>query len=481
MTIADIGGRPVGGGPHGGGRDRRGAQEIGFAEIQALIRRGWKLIALCAVLAGVAAVLALNFLVPTLYLASANLLITPLDERYSGASTAVGLYRSLAISDGLITKTTRRLVADGVLAESTVLLVGRELDALVAAANSADQQAFLVLNARHAVPETAATIVNAWAEAVVAEGRGVFHGTAAGSENLLGSQLDPTNAELEAAGAELSAQLAELGEREEQVTVSWDRRISAARKQASEAVAAYHTAKRRLMTEAVARLLPPDPAGASGAVRSKLEEVVSVRAQLARSPRVLTLEKAASEDALTELLAQGQSLESYDLALKSDEINPLYDELTLKVLELETELKALAGAVSGPIGRVLAELERIELERSAGLLALDETNRLDLRVLQLRRGRDLEALHLEELQVRNKHNRRVKQLDGLADELSGQLNRSVVSRVLEEVEVVKLALPAAPPQTPISRQMLIKTMIAVFLGGLLGLMITLFRSARPAA
>ena len=480
MTIADIGGRPVGDDPPGGGRTRRGAQEIGFAEIQALIRRGWKLIALCAVLAGAVAVLALNFLVPTLYSASANLLITPLGERYSGTSTAVGLYRSLAISDGLIAKTTRRLVAGGALAENTVLVVGRDLEVLVAAANSPDQQAFLVLSARHPVPETAATIVNAWAETVVTEGRGVFHGTAAGSENLLGSQLDPTNAELEAAGQALSARLTELGEREEQITVSWDRRISAARKQASEAVAAYHTATRRLMAEEVARLLPPDPVGAGGAVRSKLEEVVSVRAQLSRSPRVLTLEKAASEDTLTELLAEGQSLDSFDLALMSDEINPLYDELTLKVLELESELKALAGAAAGPIAQLLAELERIELERTAGLVALQEANRLDLRVLQLRRGRDIEALRLEEMEVRSKHNRITEQLGGLAEELSGQLNRSVVSRVLEEVDVVKLAVPASPPQTPISRQMLIKVMIAVFLGGLLGLMITLFRSAKPA-
>ncbi len=457
------------------------AQEIGFREIRSLVRRSWWLIAVCGLVAGVVTALVLQFLVPTLYLANAMLLLTPLTEGSSGRTANVALYRVLATSEAVVERVTARLIDEGVLREESVLRVGRELDALApqlpVSRPGEPEPRFLVLLARDRRPETAANIVNRWAETVVELSESMFRGTAAGSERLLGSQLDPTLAAIEGAEQELLERLDELARREEEAVIGWDRRIAAASRKAEEAVAAYSTATRGMMEEAVGRLLPP---GSGEAIRSRLQEIASVRSQLARTPRILTLEKAVSDETLSEMLVEGRAVEELDGSLITEERNPLHDELTLKLLVLESALEEVAPAAPKASAEVLAELERIQLERAAGLTALQQESDLEERGLRLRRGRALEAIKGEERRIRAEHKRKLLQLSELMVELSGQLNRSVVSRVLEDVELIRLAVPAPPPQLPMSQQAVLKVTAAIFLGGLLGLMIALFRSSgRP--
>jgi capsular polysaccharide biosynthesis protein len=453
--------------------------EIGLREIRTLLASNRLLIASCALAAGLLAAVVLVAFVPTLYVANAKLLATPLDEGDGRDTTGVGLYLDLATSDGVVERAAARLVTDGVLSADALLRIGHEIDAVEperprgAASN---EPAFLDLLARHRDATTAATIANVWAAAVVEEAQELFRGTAAGSERLLEAQLEPTNVEIESAGHEFAQRLDELGKREEEATIGWDRRLSAARKSAEEAVASFNSGTRQLMEEAVNRL-PSGPDSVGNGLRSRLQEILAVRSQLARTPRVLTLEKSASDDALSEMLAEGMPMGSLDGSLVTQEINPLHDQLTLRLLRLESELKSTGVGSTSRIDDLLVELERIQLERSASLKALEERNRLEQRVLQLRRGRAIEALRLEESRLRASYERKLKQLDGLADELSGRLGRSVVSRVLDDVEVVKLAVPASAPQLPMPKQLIVKLAIAVFLGGLLGLMIALFRSA----
>lgn len=455
-------------------------REIGFLEIRDLVARNLGLIAACALLGGLVAALAIVFLVPTVYMAEAKLLITPLPQSVRNDATGVELYGALATSDTVVERVTSELVAEGLLPKGQVLSAGRDMEVREPGTRTEGgpgKPAFLTLVARHRDPEAAARIVNQWAGIVVQEARALFRGTGAGSESLLESQLEPTNVEIEQAGADRSRRLDELARREEEVTIAWDRRISSARRKAEEAVAGFSASTRTLMEGAVSQNLSSYPGEADVALRSRLQQIVSVRAHLARTPRVLTLEKAVSDDALSEMLAEGRQATWFDQPLLSEEINPLHDELALEAMRLESELKgSLAGAAPG-LDALLAALERIQLERSAGLVALEEEHALEQRVLQLRRGRAIEELRLAQAQAEEDYQRRLQQLGGLAEELSGQLNRSVVSRVLDDVEVVRLAVPASAPRVPVSRQMLIKVAIAVFLGAVLGLMIALFRSA----
>ena len=455
-------------------------REIGFREISDLVARNLLLIGVCALLAGLLAALTLTFLVPTIYLADAKLLITPLPQDVRTGSTGVELYAALATSGSVVERVTGELVAEGVLAQGRALTVGSDLEVQAPGRrgeSAPGKQVFVTLRARHRDPETAAKMVNRWAGIVVNEAQAMFRGIGAGSESLLESQLGPTNVEIEQAAAERSRRRDELARREEEVTIAWDRRISTARRKAEGAIAEFNTGTRELMQAAVASQLSAGPGAANDALRSRLQQIVSVRAHLARTPRLLILEKAVSDDALSQMLAEGQETARLDQTLVSEEINPLHDQLALEAMRLESELEASLGASAPRLDTLLAELERIQLERSAGLIALEEEQALERRVLQLRRGRAIQEVRLARTEVERDYERRLAQLGGLAEELSGQLNRSVVSRVLDDVEVVKLAVPALAPRTPVSRQTVIKTAIAVFLGALLGLMIALFRSA----
>ncbi len=462
------------------------SEEIGFAELIRLVRRNWVLILGAAAVSGVATFAVIVTLVPTVYQATARLVVHPREESDLApaspktAGSALGVYRSLLQSNAILGKTRERLISDGILTEESSLEVGRNLEVAVAGT-------VLELSARATGSEQAAAIANAWAEVFIAESRTMLRGPAAGSEAVLAKQLSPTRTQLEELEASRTALLDELQDREEAVTSSWDARISGARKKAEEAVAGFQTETRRLMEEIVSRHLPDpaeSPAGgetseAAGAIRSKLLQLVSVRAQLAQTPRVVTLEKSASDDTLADLIVRGRT-DIFDNTLTSQEFNALYDDLAVRALSLESELKSLAAGAGRlqEVSRSLTELERFQFERAAGLAGLLESNSLEVRTLRRRRSRALEDLAREKERRLAEFERRSGQLEGLETELSKRLNQTMIERLLEEVEPVSLAVRAVPLKVAQPRGLPLRVALATFLGGMLGLMVALFRSAR---
>ncbi len=461
-------------------------EEIGFAELIRLLRRNWALILGAAVVAGIATFAVIVTTVPAVYEATARLTVHARDEterQQLGAKTdasGLGVFRSLLQSNAILTKTKERLISDGVLTEDTTLAVGRNLEVAVSGT-------VLELTALGTEPGAAAAIANTWAEVFVAESRSMLRGPAADSEAVLSRQLSPTRTELEELEAKRTSLLDELQEREEAVTSSWDKRISSARKKSEEAVAAFQTETRHLMEELVSRHLS-DPGGAPvgssggfdpvGTIRSKLLQLVSVRAQLAQTPRVVTLEKSASDDTLADLIVRGQT-DIFDNTLTSQEFNALYDDLAVRALTLESDLKSLSAEAGqlAEVSRSLTDLERFQFERAAGLAGLLESNSLEVRTLRRRRSRALEDLSREKETKLGEMERKIAQIEGLETELSKRLNQSLIARLLEDVEPVSLAVPAVATPAARSRDLPLRVALGSFLGGMLGLMIALFRSA----
>ena len=93
---------------------------------------------------------------------------------------------------------------------------------------------------------------------------------------------------------------------------------------------------------------------------------------------------------------------------------------------------------------MLAQLDRIQLERAAGLVALEEEKQLGVRLLRRRRSRALEDLEREEKTALARFSRRMSELTGLEEQLSGQLNKTVISRLMDDVDPMTLATPAIP-------------------------------------
>ena len=125
---------------------------------------------------------------------------------------------------------------------------------------------------------------------------------------------------------------------------------------------------------------------------------------------------------------------------------------------------------------ILALLEKIQRERAAGLVGLSEAKSLEIRTLRRRRGRELEkiseqrALALSEIRVQ------LDQLTELERQLSARFNQTVISDLLQRIDLISVAAPAVAQPQPMPRGFPLKVAVAVFLGGMLGLMIALFRS-----
>lgn len=451
-------------------------EEIGFRELRQLVGRSWKLIVGLAALGGLLAFAVLQFAVAATYESSVRLIAQPLPQGIEGGRRPTSLYTSLLRSDSVLGKTFERLSQEGVLAEGETLVYGENLG--IQARGEAGETVVISLIAEADDPERAARIANAWAEVFTEESREMLMGGDESSSDLLQGELAPTRerlAELESRRSEI---LEEYRQLEETTSTSWDQRISAARKKAELALADYQSETRRVMEEAVARHLPEGEVPGLAAVRRRLLEIVSARAQLAQTPRVLTLEKAASDETLAELIAEGGDAERFDRTLVSQELNPLHDQLSVHILELESEIEALAGeGGSIDVSPILALLEKIQRERAAGLVSLGETQSLEVRTLRRRRGRELEKISEQRELALAAVRVELERLAELEKRLSARFNQTLLSDLLQRIDPVSVASSAAPQPQPRSRGVAIKVAAAVFLGGMLGLMIALFRSA----
>ena len=485
------------------------SEEIGFRELRALVRRSWKLVLACALLPPIALFVYLNFVAPDTYSATASLLIQDLAEA-ERSTGSVDVYKALLASDSILDETRRRLVAAGSLGENDQLLMGRNLLLVVdeapnrlslLAARQVDQMAVIRLQALDQDPQTAAAVANAWAEVFIERSRPMTRSSISSRQPVLDDELPGIRQQIEKVETErvrvaeeyagrLSRIVQQFQQREEATSTDWDQRIAAAETKAGTATAEYHAETRRLMEAVVDRFSAEAPAEGepSVALRPKLLEIVSVRAELAKSPRVLRLEKAASDETLAELMVVGGDAERLDNTLVTQEINPLYDQLAVTLLDLEGELKRLAGALLAEVSKTLGELEQIQLTRAAGLAALTGEGRLEPRSLHRQRSFALRTLArarkdaLDEVEAQRamafqEIKRRHDQLVDLEQRLKQELNTAVLAGLFEEVETVSLASRAVPSSVPEPRQSLVLVAVAAFLGGVLGLMIALFRSA----
>ena len=453
------------------------SREIGFVELARLTRSSWRLIVGLGLASGLLTLLALQLLVPTQYAATARLVLHPPIQGSEAGELSMRYYRSLLESDSILQQTHDRLIEQGVLEPDETLVLGTDLYTRALTADSASQRSVLGVVATRRDPELAAGIANAWVGVFLENSGSLLRGTAPASEDALREELEPTRQKLEEAEQERARLLDELQEREETASTTWDQRIFAARKRAETAVAAHLAETRQLLEECVARHLAAADTAPPAAVRSRLLELASVRAQQAQTPRILTLEKAASDETLAELIAEGSDADRFDSTLVSEELNPLYDQLAVAALELEAALTRQAEAHGFEVSATLAELEAIQIERAAALATLRSRSTLEQRTLRRRRSRALEDLSRERLMILTDMQRAISKLEDLDRQLSARINQSVIATLIEDVELVSLAAPALPPQDGLPRELPLKTTVAVFLGALLGLMIALFRSA----
>ncbi len=449
------------------------SDEISFVDLVGLVRRSQKRIAVLALLFGLAAFVYFWFFVPPVFTSTAMLVARVKPEGPFG----VDIYRSLVESGGVLQAVSDRLIGEGVLEEDETVRLGE--DVVLQESGPDISEHLLQLTGIGKTPEKAAALANTWAAVTLENVRGMLPTPAQDSETLLEGELVNIRSTLEELVDKKNEFLNDYAKREEDLSTHWDERIAAKQRSIEQAGAAYKVETRRRMEGLMSPLASGPSAGdslGSGEFATKLSEVVTLRAQLAQTPRVLKLEKAASDETVLDLLARNVNVGDADNTLVTQEINPLYDQLAVRALELESDLKRMAASRLQTVSELLVNLEKMQWERGAGFAALRDGGLVDLKILRRRRAEAIEELVRERASTLAQMDRRQSELANLEGLLSARFNTARVGVTLSELDTIDIVAPAVLNSVPRPKGVLLRVLVATIVGAVLGLVLALFRS-----
>ncbi len=455
-------------------------EEIGFLDLFGLIKKSGLWITLGLSLAfGLLTGCYLLFVAAPVYKSTTTILSRGRPDGPFG----IQVYRSLVESDRVLQQTARRVADTGLLSEGRALKLGRDV-ALRHHDSSDSPEHLLHLTAFSESPELSAALTNAWAATLIEESRKMLPTPSAEVKSVVGEQLDSTRSVLEQLGSERKQRLDDFLKREQNLSIQWDDRIGARRKLANEAAAEYKLQTRLLMEKEVNAFAKLDGIEAIDSVivqhssfwTTSLSDIVAMRAQLAQTPRVLNLEKTASDETMLELIAEGTDVGAIDNTLISQELNPLYDQLTLRILELESRLKQNTTTKLAELHQLLTRLEKIQVERGAGLEILIASGLADLKALRQRRNHEIGEIQRLREEKLSELDRQRQQLRSLDDDLTSRYNTAVVGTMMNDLETLSVTEPAVINPLPESRGIPIRVGLAMLVGAMAGVVITLIRS-----
>lgn len=378
---------------------------------------------------------------------------------------------------------------DGVITAEEPLRLGRELrsEVMVQGRGSAASFARVLTAAGRAEDGgRASAIANTWAEVFIQQSQILGPGASPAAETLLDEHLAPTRDRIQVLEADRRASLAEHDKRREKLKSSWDAKIQAYRAKINEELAEYRAGTRAKMEEVVRAETDwfggeEEVSEETRSLRRVVLQLIGARSQLAQFPHLV----APS----SELRAGGQGLSPFDElggeSLEDQvpvadsrgvmELHSVQELLTLTALDLEGRLEERAGGALSAVARVIAGIESVQYQRQGGVSSLMQRQEARLNELHRRASQELAALTRERDADEAAFQRRLDQLTKLEEKLADKHNTSVVEQVLGEMETVRLAAAAVPPELPDERRLPLKVALAMVLGSLLGLVVALFR------
>ncbi|MEJ2190482.1 MAG: hypothetical protein P8Y93_13975 [Acidobacteriota bacterium] len=217
------------------------------------------------------------------------------------------------------------------------------------------------------------------------------------------------------------------------------------------------------------------------------------------------MHKAITDDALWEAVASSKK-EKADLdelrgkTLTTQEMNPVFTDLSSKTASIEMDLNALvprAKQLSTRLAAMAQELqtldtslradnasyEKLTREREAGLENLQNEGDLQISILERRKQQELDAIDRERTARVDQLTRSIDQQKQLFGQLAENYNEATLAKAEQNVEDVRLAADAVPPDHAEGRRLVMKTVLAAGLGLLVGLMLALaleaWSTARP--
>jgi hypothetical protein len=368
--------------------------------------------------------------------------------------------------------TAERLSSQGVLPTGAVLDYGPDANMVEEEEGNGSgprDQAF-TFTVRRPDPDLAARIANTWVEVFLEQSRAAAIAAGAGVADAFDESLPEIRKQIEEIERARNSKLDEFDTQRWDLVTEWDQRIADGKREAEAALAATFMRAQNLMQEALASATTD-----SGRLGATLRQLASVRAELVRTPKVVSLEGSPSEELLAQLLVERTSSDLTDSVFASEEIDPLNAQLTANAFELESTARELAQSDSEGVSNLLLELQRIQVQQSAAFNAQLADSTLVMRKLRTQKQAALTALNREQGVELGEMNRRLQVFQNLRRDVADADNNATLAALLREREVTFLPSPAVPPNAPQQRNVILEVVAAMFLGAMLGLTIALVR------
>lgn len=518
-------------------------QFLDLTDLMRMVRHHGRSIVGLGLAAALATAATVAFVLPPRYEASATLVVVPpqFSSQLKPQALSVQGYQRLLESDAVIGEAHRELVENGLLDPEDGLEVGNQLETRIFVSKRAEETALAPIIEAVAygeTPERAADIANTWVQTFLSHSRQLMVGATLPTVEFIESQYGDQQTKLEDLDTTRVETADDFQRHQDRLALSWDRRLDEAalvwdrrlvgfQKATEDRIAAYQSASRErleaLASESIPGLegstadvreeagaaLPDDAqpegeaaASASPAVRGDgqvqplLRRLVSLRVQVAQTSPVLLLEKAMTDDSLWQALSLSQTQHFeiqplLDRNLLTQEVNPVYTALALRIAEVESELEAILESTTGAAGMraVVSSLERLQRDRSAGLAKLAADRALQLDALQrkkllvmneLRRRKqfELDALERQRTLKITQIERGISHQQALYNELASNYSQAALARRGESLVDVRLGSGALPPLQEESRGLLLLTALAGLLGGLAGFFVGVARESK---
>jgi uncharacterized protein involved in exopolysaccharide biosynthesis len=497
-----------------------GKDELRIEDLAGFVRRYWMLIAGAAVLAGVITGLGVILVVPSAFEAAATLVVVPsqFSSELKPQTLTIQGYQKLLESDAVLAEAKVRLVGEDVLAPDESLQIGENLRTRIFVSRRSEETELAPMIQAVATadtPDAAAAIANTWAEVFRGQINNLFAGSTSVTVAFIERQYPLVRDELAKAENARAQATDSFQERLDALNDKWDRTITEAKNDLVKREGAYRAESQKLVDSFVAeknlatrakRLeayrtaytdLQEEQARVDSLVEQRRLELDAARSQIAQTSEYLTLRKAITDDVLWEALFSEngkQKREAFeDQSLITQEINPVFTELTSRAATIEMDLKMLtprAGQLEARLKQLAAQVRELELayreddserarlveERQSGLLAMRESGNLEVLMMKRRLDRELSSIMRARDTRLAQLDRDIEQQRDLFEELAKNFNQATLAKAQQDAEDVRMGAAAVAPETPIRRNVPAKSALGAMLGGLLGLMVALSRA-----
>lgn len=479
---------------------------VALPEILLFLSRRWLPIFGLSVAVGLSAFLLLTLGLSDRYRATATLVVAPppFSSELSPEPLPLRGFQRLLESDSVLAQTSRRLAETAGFDAGEPLKLGSDLESRIFVSRGSNDRVLapvIEVVAYGRTPERAASKANVWAQAFLDTLEGLVDATKRDTIEVIEEQYGKVRRRLEELEDLRVSTEREYQDRLDALTQKWDEELLSMRQETEDLVARQQTESHVSMRELAAEYGlvvpagvsttpaegdPRSPAAPGGEVRTLLSQALLVRIRLAQTPSLLTLEKAISNEALwyAMTLVDAKVFELQPLwnrSLVTQEPNPVYAELTLRLADLESRLEEYADEwPSASLRTMIAELERVQRERSADLAKLLAARHQAVSEAQRRKRTELATLADEKEVALDRIGRDITNQKERFELMSTKLSQGELARAEQALKDVRLGSPAVAPTRPEPDHALVVTAAGTFAGGFLGLLLALALDLRAA-